>query len=398
MRLVVIDGFRGIFLLFMMIAHGDVIVDTVAGKLNHHRFGWVEDAQGFVFMSGLVVGLVYGGRYLRGGYDTMRMAVWARIRTIYSHQIALILLFLTVALVTLNAGITPPAVLAPYAAEPVLFPLLSAILVTGSLHMGILPMYIVFLMLTPLAIVLIARRHYMLYGAIMVALWAIAQTQLLDHATVALERGLADAGHRVRLGIYFNPLGWQVLFFAGLVIGVLTASKRLDLSIARTPEARTVFLVCVAMFVLYGIYDRIVFDDLLGRAFSAQVLAQVDRGNFSLIYLLAFAVNLFGFFWLLTSGRTDANPVLRAVANLTHRIVTLPPLVFLGQHSLHVFSAHIVLVYVLTWVYQDGPPGELEGTLVLAGSLAMLFAVAWLHAQMTARDARKARMKAKAEG
>lgn len=64
-RLTVIDGFRGFFLLFMGVFHFNTVLDTVLGKVNHHNVGWVEDAQGFVFISGLVVGLVYGRKHLR---------------------------------------------------------------------------------------------------------------------------------------------------------------------------------------------------------------------------------------------------------------------------------------------------------------------------------------------
>ena len=62
MRLAILDGFRGFFLLFMMIAHANAYLGAPLGKFNHHYFGWVEDAQGFVFISGLVVALVYARR------------------------------------------------------------------------------------------------------------------------------------------------------------------------------------------------------------------------------------------------------------------------------------------------------------------------------------------------
>ncbi|MBA3326144.1 MAG: OpgC domain-containing protein [Rhodobacteraceae bacterium] len=41
------------------------MTDTLLGKIHQQFFGWVEDAQRFVFISGLVVGLVYGRQYLR---------------------------------------------------------------------------------------------------------------------------------------------------------------------------------------------------------------------------------------------------------------------------------------------------------------------------------------------
>lgn len=78
----------------MMIVHVNMQFDAVIGKLNHHYLGWVEDAQGFVFISGFVVGLVYGARLIRRGYDACRSSIFSRIKTIYSHQAGLILIFL----------------------------------------------------------------------------------------------------------------------------------------------------------------------------------------------------------------------------------------------------------------------------------------------------------------
>ena len=80
-RLRTIDGFRGFFLLFMGIVHFNGVTDVVLGKLNHHRFGWVQDAQGFVFISGLVVGLVYGKKYLRNpGISNICAPILRRVR------------------------------------------------------------------------------------------------------------------------------------------------------------------------------------------------------------------------------------------------------------------------------------------------------------------------------
>lgn len=392
MRLTVIDGFRGIFLVFMVIIHANEVLKTVLGKLNHHYFGWVEDAQGFVFMSGLVVGLVYGSRYIRHGYDVMQKAIWARIRTIYSHQVFLILAFLAAMFVFLQLGLTPPNVLRPYQNEPVLFPLLSALLVTGSMHMGILPMYIFFMMATPFALRLLNQQRYMIYGALSVSLWAIAQTRILDQLVTVIEQLLATEGHRIGMGIFFNICGWQVLFFGGLLIGFLMASKRLNTDFLASSEMRTVFFICAAMFFAYGIYDRIVFDDWFGGAFSEAIKAETDRGNFSDIYLVTFLFDLVAAVWLLGPGMTDQNAVVRGVARLLHRLVSFRPLVFLGQHSLHVFSAHIVIVYVLSAIYQDRPPNQLTGSLLIVLCVALLFVAAWLHAKSAERSkAAKAR-------
>ena len=143
MRLAILDGFRGFFLLFMMIAHANAYLDAPLGRVNHHYFGWVEDAQGFVFISGLVVALVYARRLLRKGEAAMREGIGARIRKIYTYHAALILVFLAWALLLPLVGIEAE-ILAQQAEEPFLFTLASLFLVTGTLHMGILPMYIFF--------------------------------------------------------------------------------------------------------------------------------------------------------------------------------------------------------------------------------------------------------------
>ena len=370
----------------MMIIHANEILHTTFGKLNHHYFGWVEDAQGFVFMSGLVVGLVYGSRLIKHGFEAMQRSIWARIKTIYSHQIGLILIFTGATLIFGFGFGYVPKVLSPYGNEPVVFPILSGLMLTGSMHMGILPMYIIFMAATPYALRLLLQSRYLTYGVIVATCWAIAQTRLLDALVSGSEAFLADAGHPLNLGIFFNVLGWQALFFAGLFIGFLMASKRLSTEFLRTHEMRTVFLICVALFFVFGIYDRIVFDQWISDAFSEQIKSETDRGNLSTIYVITFAVDLLIMVWMLGPGMTDKNGIIAGASKLLGKVVTFRPLVFLGQHSLHVFSAHILIVYVIAAVYQNGPPSQMIGTAIIFASLGMLYGVAWGHSRHVARN------------
>ncbi len=224
MRIGIVDGFRGFFLVFMMIIHCNALLDATLGKLNHHYFGWVEDAQGFVFLSGMVVGLVYTGRMLRHGEGAMVAGIWKRIRTIYSHQAGLIFIFLSVALLLpAEIGISN---FSKYQAEPVLFTLGSLLLMTGSNHMGILPMYIFFLMATPFTLRLLQRGQFATVFAISMSLWLVAQTGLIEQFKQAINDWMTSIGHPMKLGIFFNPLGWQIIFFSGLTLGYLMATKK----------------------------------------------------------------------------------------------------------------------------------------------------------------------------
>ena len=140
------------------------------------------------------------------------------------------------------------------------------------------------------------------------------------------------------------------------------------------------------LFFLYGIYDRVIFDDWLGSGFSEQIKNEADRGNFSTIYLVTFVVDLFIIVWLLGPGQNDSNIMIRSMAQGLHRVVVFRPLVFLGQHSLHVFSAHIIIVYTLATIYQNRTPGELSGTMIILLCIGLLYVVAWAHSKSLRRQ------------
>jgi peptidoglycan/LPS O-acetylase OafA/YrhL len=78
--------------------------------------------------------------------------------------------------------------------------------------------------------------------------------------------------------------------------------------------------------------------------------------------------------------------MIQGAARLLQKALTIRPLVFLGQHSLHVFSAHIVIVYLLAAIFQDGPPNELVGTLIILLCVFGLYLAAWLHAKSVERE------------
>ena len=126
--------------------------------------------------------------------------------------------------------------------------------------------------------------------------------------------------------------------------------------------------------------------DRLGMAFSEMIKAETDRGNFSTIYPITFLVDLFIVVWLLGPGLGDKNPMIRGTAQLIQKVVTIRSLVFLGQHSLHVFSAHIIIVYLIAALYQSKPPNELIGTFLIMLCVGGLYLAAWLHAKSVKRE------------
>ncbi|MGL6042569.1 MAG: OpgC domain-containing protein, partial [Sandaracinobacteroides sp.] len=143
--------------------------------------------------------------------------------------------------------------------------------------------------------------------------------------------------------------------------------------------------VCFWTILALGVFDRLVYWDLLPPDWTASFLEMNQRRHFGPLHLLAFAAALFFASWVVTTGLTDRNPVLRLTGRMVHGVVSQPMLIFLGQHSLQVFAFQMLLVYALALVFRDGPPGELLGTLILLTCAASLYIPARLHALYQSR-------------
>jgi hypothetical protein len=383
MRYPLLDGFRGFFLLFMMIIHSNEVLDTVLGKLNHHYFGWVQDAQGFVFISGFVVALVYGRAFDRGGFEACVRATYSRIRTIYTYQAGLILILLTVAvLVPVALQVGPFGV---YQREPVWFTMSSLLLTSASMHMGILPMYIYFMAFLPFVLVVVARGHWPAVLLVSLLLWLAGQTRLLPSALDLLQSNFQAAGIDISLGLFFNLLSWQILFFGGALLGYGLNRNSLPLHWFQAPQARAMAVVASVAILVLGVFNRLVYWDFFSPTWTLWFLEVNERRHFGPLHLIAFLIALYFVAWLLLAANADRNPVLRTLHRVAYAIFSYPRLIFLGQHSLQAFAFHLLVVYALHIAFRNGPPNELLGTLVLIGCVLSLYLPAQLHAMQQKR-------------
>lgn len=82
-RFDLIDGMRGYFLVFMLINHLVFAGGLWLMEINHRQLAFVEDAQGFVFLSGLLIGMVYARKMMKYGYEQGRDLIWARALELY---------------------------------------------------------------------------------------------------------------------------------------------------------------------------------------------------------------------------------------------------------------------------------------------------------------------------
>ena len=285
----------------------------------------------------------------------MQRAVYRRARTIYSHQAGLLACFL-VATGLFAAFGTVPGILTPYAEEPIPFTLSSLALVSASKYMGILPMYIWFMLITQLVLRYLHRGWTAPLALLCVTVWMFGQTDLQDVFASWLETRIARTGHEVGLGIFFNVFAWQILFFTGLFFGIRLAEKRLDLGWVKQRQYLMAFMLGLLAFAGYGVLDRIVFDFWISDDYSRTFLSWTDdRKDLSTLYVITFFLDLFLVTWLLVAGPDCGERWIARLARMVQWIFTRRIFVFLGQHSLHVFSFHILLVYLISILVAGRP-------------------------------------------
>jgi hypothetical protein len=364
-----LDALRGLFLVWMTLTH----LPTRFSDFVNQPIGFVSSAEGFVFLSALLVSRVYM-RQAHEDESGLRAKLWQRSLKIYAYHLLMLALAFTVAaayaVTTHRAAIYN--LLNFYIAHPFVAIIGSVLLLYCPPLLDILPMYVIFLFFTPLILSAAARRGWGRILATSGVFWLFAQFGLRDlvhniivHVT-HLPIPLQETGA-------FNLFAWQAIWIVGLWLGAKSAMG--DMPLRRIPGY--VIAIC-ALVCLFFIGIR---HEWLGPHLTQQALGmKLDKwqiGPLRVINLVTFTIV---FYWL-------RKYVLRAVS--------VEPFLTLGRASLHVFCAHVFFVFVgLALLYSDVP--ELHGWLALA-LLAVTFAGLVLVAVREVRKQRAARIKSDAK-
>jgi hypothetical protein len=364
-----LDALRGLFLVWMTLTH----LPTRFSDFVNQPIGFVSSAEGFVFLSALLVSRVYMRQALEDE-SGLRAKLWQRSLKIYAYHLLMLALAFTVAaayaVTTHRAAIYN--LLNFYIAHPFVAIIGSVLLLYCPPLLDILPMYVIFLFFTPVILSSAVRQGWGRILATSGVFWLFAQF------------GLRDLVHRVIVHVThlpiplqetgaFNLFAWQAIWIVGLWLGAKSAMG--DMPLRRIPGY--VIAVC-ALVCLFFIGVR---HEWLGPHLTQQALGmKLDKwqiGPLRVINLVTFTIV---FYWL-------RKYVLRAVS--------VEPFLTLGKASLHVFCAHVFFVFVgLALLYSDVP--ELHGWPALA-LLAVTFAGLVLVAVREVRRQRAARIKSDAK-
>jgi hypothetical protein len=325
-----LDALRGLFLVWMTFTH----MPTRFSDFANQPIGFVSSAEGFVFLSALLVSRVYLREAQEDGAG-LRVKLWRRTLKIYGYHLLLLTFAFTVA-AAIAATTHRPALhnlLNFYLAHPVVAIVGSILLIYCPPLLDILPMYVLFLFLTPMLLTVAIRYGWTRILVVSGLVWVGAQFGLREllHSVVVhathLPIPLQETGA-------FNLFAWQGMWFGGLWLGAKSAEG--DVPLARVPGQIVAMCGGVCVFFIG------VRHGWLGPYLTQQSLGiQLDKWQIGPMRVVNLAAFLIVCYWL-----------RRYLAPLVAR----EPFLTLGRASLQVFCAHVLFVFVgLALLYEDIP-------------------------------------------
>ena len=362
-RMPALDALRGLFLVWMTFAH----MPTHFSDLVNQPIGFVSSAEGFVFMSALLVSYVYL-REAKEDASRMRARVWRRALKVYVYHLLMLAAAFSIAaeFATRTHRLAIYNLLNFYLAHRLVAIIGAVLLIYCPPLLDILPMYVIFLLITPMLLLVAVRRGWgwVLGGS--GSVWLAAQFGLREVVDGLLAR-LTHLSIPVQETGAFNLFAWQGVWVVGLWLGAKSVEG--DMPLKRIPGYVVAACGAVCLFFL-GVRHHWLGERLTQESLGIQ-LDKWKIGPMRLVNLSAFIVVCY---WL---------------RRHLLRLVSVEPFLTLGQASLQVFCAHVFFVFAgLALLYGDVP--QLHGARAY-GMLLLTFAGLMLVAMREARLRREAR-------
>jgi hypothetical protein len=323
-----LDALRGLFLVWMTLTH----LPTRFADFVNQPLGFVSSAEGFVFISALLVGRLYI-RDLVQNPANVRTRLWKRSLKIYGYHLLMLALAFTVvasfAVHTHKAALTN--LLDFYLAHPLVAITGSVLLLYCPPLLDILPMYVTFLFFTPAILSAAVRWGWRWILAASGLVWLLAQYGLRDivHNSVVhlthLHIPLQQAGA-------FNLFAWQGVWVVGLWLGAKSATQT---EIFRKEPGWLAAIAAATCLFFIGIRFGWLGPRLTQEALGLK-LDKWQIGPLRVINLVAFTIVVY---W---------------ARKYLVRLIAIEPFLTLGKASLKVFCAHLFFAFAgLALLYGD---------------------------------------------
>jgi hypothetical protein len=340
-------------LVLMTVAH----LPTQAQIVTNQQLGFVTEAEGFVFLSAFLTGHIFARLANESGFHTVVKRLWTRAFRLYGYHLFLLGIAFTVVATVARHTKRPnlEGLLDFYLANPIHAVCSAVLLVYTPPLLDILPMYIIFLLATPIALYLSSRWSWNLVLIPSALIWVFAQFGLREAIHTHMVQSLGFKIPLNEMGA-FDLLAWQFLWVVGLWIGAGGSGSTFKVLTSKM-SVIAALLVTTAFFLLRHPISHVQFDGALW-------LGLIDKWHLGPLRLLDFS----------------CFAILFAVSRAwLARWLTIRPLVSLGKASLEVFCAHLLFCFAALSFVVDGPglPTWIQSALISA-TLIGLYIVARL--------------------
>ncbi|HSX17766.1 MAG TPA: OpgC domain-containing protein [Candidatus Saccharimonadales bacterium] len=322
-RILAFDLIRGYFLLVIMIDHIELYPNgwdffTGKGRL------WVSAAEGFFFMSGLLIGLIYKRR-LHLGMKFIFKKMWQRALELYVAGVGLTFVFLSWVEFTHHAPIKDTL--------PIPFPwhhYIKEALLTRFTYgwADFLVHFAVLMLIAPFVFYLISKGKWWLALAGMIVAWAFRG----EHFTLA----------------------WQLIFNGGIIIGfywneIVSRFRRLSAERRRLIKRVFATLAAATFIVSYAsVYILSLLNYFYGSLtpwlrhvtftwndYNSDIWVFADKWKVGWLRILLFLIWFPVFYWILHKYEKQIGRASRGLLEL------------LGRNSLFVYTIHAFIVFIL---------------------------------------------------
>ncbi|MDU6224018.1 MAG: OpgC domain-containing protein [Enterobacter asburiae] len=364
-----IDFMRGIALVMMVVAHTEVM--SVFNIFSWERFGLTTGAEGFVILSGFMLGMLNRARLQKVVLLTVSWGLYLRAWKIYRVNIIIIVSFILLAYIPHINLFEVTHFTDRFSDESwSLYPVTPQIKETwfniilylqiGPHQTQILGLYIFLLLLSPLFLGMLQKgKVWWLLGAslLVYGLWQRWPLRLTPS----------------EFEFAFPLLAWQFIFVLGMASGWYKAEL---LSFARTPAGKVVVVALVIVALILGFIAQNHTNPFMPPALLMHV---IPPDGFNTFYHTWAAKNGLGPVRVLN----DIALMVTVYLVLTYCWTPLNRmlgwfLIPLGQHSLYTFILHVYVVLLVSQfiTFDLWRHAWIENTLVHAAALGILWLMA----------------------
>jgi hypothetical protein len=359
-----LDAVRGLMLVWIALTH----LPTSASTYVNQPFGFVSAAEGFIFLSALFTGRIYYRMAEHDGYWPMMRRLWSRTLRLYVYHGLLLAFAFLVAVPIASRG-----------NRPGLHNLLDFYFIAGAKQsiteaallvyrpplLDILPMYIIFLAFTGVALLLARKIGWkpILLGGFVI--WSFAQLGFRSAEHNFMMRFIPTRIPLNEMGS-FDLWAWQFLWIAGVWLGVRWGQDNLPIEQWARRVAIPAILIATPLFLLRRALER-------GVELGASEFL-FDKWHLGPLRLMNFA----------------AVAAVLIVAQSALKPLAIRPLVLLGQSSLQVFCVHLLFCFAgLTLMGNASTLNGWKQSALLIATFSAMLLTAKVYAKSEAKQERQ---------